>query len=411
LSASAPPSLSPAAHGSTILWPGHCGHGPGVWSFVAHVLRGTRRVAVVADPCVWPLAAAQLEQAAARAGCRIAAVHDGVRPNPGLADVRAAAGAIRAGACDALVAVGGGSAIDTAKVAYATVFGGHGDPVELLAPGNAWMAGLPCPTDPRFLAIPTTAGTGSENSTAALVKDEQGRKLMFRSARSRPGAVALVPELTLGLPRHATAAGGFDAVLHAMGALVNTCEAPVGEALAAAALARALHAYPRVLAAPDDLEARAAMLMASYLAGIAIGMKRVDAVHGLCTPLEDRVDLAHAEVLAAILDPIAEYTMETAQGHYARAARLGGLAGPADGDAEAARRLLEAVRGMRSLGGLPERLPPVALEDADALALADRALQSPSTRLNPRPLDRDATARLYLAIAARSRGLHAPTLP
>ncbi|MDH2239388.1 iron-containing alcohol dehydrogenase [Pigmentiphaga sp. GD03639] len=386
-----------------VLWPGHCGHGQAAWPFAAQVLRRARRVAVIADPRVWPLASPALQRAADRAGCRIAAVYDGVRPNPSLDEVRAAAAAIRADRCDALVAIGGGSAIDTAKVAYATVFGGQADPADLLAPGNAWMAGAPQADDPLFLAVPTTAGTGSESSTAALVKDEHGRKLMFRSARSRPGAVVLAPELTLGLPRAATAAGGFDALLHAMGALVNDCDAPVGAALAAESLVRALHAYPRVLATPDDADARAAMLMASYLAGVAIGMKRVDAVHGLCTPLEGRVDMAHAEVLAAIFDPIADHTARKAAASYARAARRCGLAGPDEDDAQAAGRLLDAIRRMRALGGLPDRPPPLALTRDDALALADQALLSPSTRLNPRALDRDDIAGLYLDIAARSQ--------
>ncbi|GEM_PF-497353 len=403
-SPSPPPADSPE---SSIWWPGHCGRGPGVHAFIARVLQGTQRIAVIADRHVQGQAVALLGQAAKQAGSRIVVVHEGIPSNPGLADVRSAAARIRAASCDALIAVGGGSVIDVAKVAYACVFGTHDDPLAWLDPNDAWSAAPPSASDPVFLAIPTTAGTGSESSTAALIKDEAGRKLVFRSLRSRPGAVALVPELTLGLPPAVTAASGFDALLHAFGALVNECDAPVAEALAAAALARALDAYPRVLAEPDDLRAREDMLMASYLAGVAIGMKRVDAVHGLCTPLEDRVALSHGQVLAAIFDPIAEFSVATAHRRYARAARLGGLAGPEEDDGAAARKLLDAVRRMRSLGGLPDRLPALELDTPQALELADRALRSPSTRLNPRPLDRDAIAGLYLDIAARSRSPHA----
>lgn len=398
-----PPRQAPEAfaeQAEPTYWPGASLCGSGALAFASRMLRGrASRLAVITDAQVWPFVSQAIRAAIDDAGCALALLFDAVQPNPCLADVREAARLARARDCDGFVAVGGGSVIDTAKVVYASVASGLAPDALLLAAGQAWMASDPAAHDPVFVALPTTAGTGSESSTAALIKDDQGRKLMFRSRRSRPAAVALVPEFTLSLPRHATATGGFDAVLHALGAFVNTCPSPAGEALAAGALARALAAYPAVLERPGDLAARAEMQIASHLAGVAIGLKRVDAVHGLCTPLEGCVDAAHAEVLAGVFDAVARFTVQAAAAPYARAARLCGLATQGDGDAQAAERMIEEIGRLRRLGGLPDRLPPLALDHPHALALADQALQSPSTRFNPRPLSRDQIAQLYLRLA------------
>jgi len=155
-------------------------------------------------------------------------------------------------------------------------------------------------------------GSGNESTTAALIKDATHRKLLLRSRVCRPQWVALDAELTLSVSPQVTACTGFDAVMHALGAAVNRATNPVGEALALRALALGMRALPQVIAEPRSLAARADMLLASYLAGVAMGLRGVDGIHGLCTPLESQVNVPHAHVLAEIgvrstrLDAVAE---------------------------------------------------------------------------------------------------------
>ncbi|WP_404300555.1 iron-containing alcohol dehydrogenase family protein [Alicycliphilus denitrificans] len=385
--------------GGCISWPGVCYWGDdALASAIQAAGPRLRHPLVVTDAAVWRAVGPAVQLSLATAPGLQWHVYDGVSPNPTLAQVRAALDRARAQGCASIVAVGGGSAIDVAKLVFACLAGGLAVE-ELPTPrGQAWLAAAAMPDDPLFLAIPTTAGTGSESSSAALIQGEDGRKRLFRSLRTRPALVALQPQLTLSLPFGPTAQGGFDALLHALGAWVNTDPSPIGKAMALHALRLCLQAYPAVLRTPDSLQARAEMQMGAYMAGVAIGMSKVDAVHGMCTPLEARMHMAHAEVLAPVFSVVARYTVQTHARPYADAARALGMA-HTGGDQRDALALIEAVESLARQGRIATRFADLRLSDQDAGQLAAQALQSASTPLNPRPLMLEEIKSLYLQLA------------
>lgn len=393
------PTFAAPAAGGGIFWPGDSHWGPDALERAVRAAGARlRHPLVITDPVVWRAVGPAVQAALATVPGLSWQVYDGVVPNPTLTQVHEALQMARRLGCASLVAVGGGSAIDVAKVVLAGLAGGLAVE-ELQAPrGRAWLDAPAMPEDALLLAVPTTSGTGSESSSAALIQGNEGRKHLYRSLRTRPAIVALQPSLTLGLPPRPTAHGGFDAVLHALGAWVNTDPSPVGKALALHALRICLPALPAVLRDPDSLQARADMQMGAYLAGVAIGLNKVDAVHGMCTPLEARVHLTHAEVLAPVFGAVARHTVQTHARPYAEAARALGVARSGD-DLHDAQALIEAVEDLARLGGIATRFADLRLSAQDADQLATQALQSASIPLNPRPLAHEDIRSLYLQMA------------
>lgn len=389
--------VAPAA--GCIAWPGACHWGDGALGrAIASAGSRLRHALVVTDADVWRAVGPAVQHALQQAPGLQWHLYDGGSPNPSLVQVREALRLAQGNACTSVIAVGGGSAIDTAKLVFASLASGLEVDDFAAAPGQAWLAAAALPEDPLFLAVPTTAGTGSESSSAALIQDDTGRKRLYRSLRTRPAIVALDPQLTLSLPARATAQGGFDALLHALGAWVNTDPSPVGKAMAMHALRLCLRAYPLMLDTPDSLPARAEMQMGAYLAGVAIGMSKVDAVHAMCTPLEARVHMAHAEVLAPVFSVVARHTVQTHPCAYAEAARMLGVA-HADDDISAALALIEAIEALARRAGIAARFADLRLTPEDAGQLAAQALQSASLPLNPRALAPEEIKSLYLQMA------------
>lgn len=374
-------------------WPGHAVFGAGcaqqlpAWVAAQRIERplvlsdaGLVRAGIVA-PLLDGLRAAEASPA----------LFDRVDANPTLDNVLQARACWDAAACDGLVAIGGGSVIDVGKVLVAGLCADV--PLEeVLIEGDRALSR----SAPPFAALPTTAGTGSESTTAALVKDGAGRKHVLRSRRSRPQWLALDPQLTLSVPASVTASTGFDTVMHALGAATNRATNPVGQALALQALALSMLALPAVLAEPGSLKARTDMLLASYLAGVAMSLRGVDGIHGLCTPLEALVDAPHAHVLAVTCVPSMRFTLPAATSRYAQAALACGLAGA---DEEAlAHALIDAIDRLRRQAGLPGTLAELQLR-ADQLGPAiDAAVHNASLRLNARQPTRDEIAALYRAM-------------
>lgn len=374
-------------------WPGHAVFGAGcarqLPGWVAE--QGVRRPLVLSDAGLVKAGIVAPLLDALRAAGLAPVPFDGVAANPTLENVHQARACWDEQRCDGLVAIGGGSVIDVGKVLIAGLCADA--PMEqVLREGDRLLSR----DAPPFAALPTTAGTGSESTTAALIKDDQGRKHVLRSRRSRPRWVALDPRLTLSVPAAVTASTGFDTVMHALGAATNRATNPVGEALALQALALSMRALPAVLAEPASLAARSDMLLASYLAGVAMSLRGVDGIHGLCTPLEGLVDVPHAHVLAVTCVPLMRFTLPAAKARYAQAARACGLGG-ADDDA-LSDALIQAIDTLRHEAGLPRTLAQLGLR-ADQLGPAvDAAMHNASLRLNARQPARDEIAALYLAM-------------
>lgn len=252
-------------------------------------------------------------------GARLVGVVDDVKPNPDVLDIDRQADAIHGLSPDAIVGLGGGSSIDTAKAL-----------ARLLAqPSGATLAahfrdGAPLAPVPALpvVAIPTTAGTGAEVTPFGTVWDfERAKKYSVTGDDLYPAATILDPELTLGLPPDVTISSGLDAISHALESTWNRNATPVTLGLATKSLQLSIPALPRLKSDPGDLEARRAMMEASLLAGLAISQTRTALAHSISYPLTARFDLPHGIACSFTLPALLRFNAEADDGRLADLAR------------------------------------------------------------------------------------------
>ncbi|MCF1443324.1 iron-containing alcohol dehydrogenase [Ralstonia pseudosolanacearum] len=354
---------------------------------------GIRRPLVVTDRGV---AAAGLAQHAIDAtGGLPVTVFDETPSNPTEAMVRKATAQYRDAGCDGLIAIGGGSSIDLAKgiaiaathpgplTAYATIEGGSGKITDAAAP---------------LIAIPTTAGTGSEVARGAILILEDGRKLGFHSWHLLPKSALCDPALTLGLPPLLTAATGMDAIAHCIETFLAPAFNPPADGIALDGLERAWAHIERATRDGADREARLNMMSASMQGAMAF-QKGLGCVHSLSHPLggvkvDGKTGLHHGTLNAVVLPAVLRFnaTAESVvrEHRYARMRRAMNL--PADAD------LAQAVHDMTARLGLPTGLRQMGVPD-DALEHVVRgALLDHCHKTNPR----EATADDYRRMLAES---------
>ena len=258
-------------------------------------------------------------------GERLVGVVDDVKPNPDLVDIDRQAEGIRSLQPDAVVGLGGGSSIDTAKALARLLAQPPGVTLaqhfrDGLALGSA--AALP------VVAIPTTAGTGAEVTPFGTVWDfERAKKYSVAGDDIYPAATILDPQLTLGLPQDVTISSGLDAISHAFESTWNRNANPVTLALAMKSLQLSLPALPRLKDDPDDLQARRAMMEASLLAGLAISQTRTALAHSISYPLTARFDLPHGIACSFTLPALLRFNAEADDGRLAELARALGFEG------------------------------------------------------------------------------------
>jgi len=228
-------------------------------------------------------------------------VFDQVTPEPEVEIVEICTRAFIAGQHDSVIAIGGGSAMDIAKCV--AVYARYEGPLEGLF-GENKIARREVP----LIAMPTTAGTGSEVTNIAILSDKaQQMKKGIVSDCLLPDVAIVAPELTLSCPRSVTAASGVDALVHAVEAYLSNFATPITDALAVKAMNLIVHALPKAFANPNHLQAREDMATGSLLAGLAFGNAGVGAVHALAYPLGGRYHLAHGVTNALLLPFVMEW--------------------------------------------------------------------------------------------------------
>jgi len=325
---------------------------------------GHRRVLVVTDAGLVRIGLVERVTGALTAAGVRWSVYSGVEPDPTFAQVEAGLEQLRREQCDAVLAFGGGSAMDAAKVIAA---GATADrPIEKLE-GMLKLRRAPLP----LYAIPTTAGTGSEVTLAAVVSDtESHTKKFFVDPKLLPRMAALDPTLMTGLPPAITAATGMDALTHAVESWLSRASTPQTEAWARAAIRLIFENLPTACREGSDLGARRAMAMASYYAGLAFTRTSVGYVHAIAHSLGARYGTPHGLANAIALPHVLEFSKEAASDRLARMAEVVGLAGR--DDAEKAEAFIAAVRKLEVTVGIPSTLE--ALAPADIPAIARQAL-------------------------------------
>ena len=310
-----------------------------------------------------------------------------IKANPTGENVDAGVAACRAGRHDGIIAFGGGSALDAAK-AVALMVGQDRPLWDFEDVGDNWTRVRPEGMLP-VIAVPTTAGTGSEVGRASVITDsaEHRKKIIFHP-RMLPAEVLLDPELTVGLPAPITAATGMDALSHNLEALCSPFWHPMAEGIAVEGIRLVRDYLPRAFADGGDLEARMQMLVASSMGATAF-QKGLGGMHALAHPLGALYD-AHHGLLNAILMPyVLKANREAIEERLARAADYLGLEnGGFDG-------FLQWVLELRSGLEIPHGLADIDIDDREAERIGEMAVADPSAGGNPIPFDAEAYSRIF----------------
>ncbi len=354
---------------------------------------GMKKPLVVTDPGV--RAAGVLDMALAALGDLPHAVFDQTPSNPTEAGVRAALAIYRAQGCDGLIAVGGGSSIDLAK--GLAILATHQGPVDGALKTYATIEGgsLKIPeTVPPLIAVPTTAGTGSEVARGAIVIVDDGRKLGFHSWHLMPKAAILDPELTLGLPAWLTAATGMDAIAHCLETFMAPAVNPPADGIALDGLARGWAHIERATKDGSDRGARWAMVSASMQGAMAF-QKGLGCVHSLSHSLGGvNPKLHHGTLNAMFLPAVVLFnapaaSIQTEQ----RLQRMAHAIGIGSCDAKGT-ELAEAIRALNARLGLPSGLRAMGVTEDLFERVIDGAMADHCHKTNPRIATRDDYAAM-----------------
>jgi len=276
------------------------------------------------------------------------ACYEGVQPNPTTRTIDDGAAEARRFGAAAVVAVGGGSALDAAK-GIAIVAANSGVARDFDYTAEPPFPGLP------IVAVPTTAGTGAETNGFGVIEDVAGRcKVYIGHASVRPRFAILDPELTVGLPAPATAATGMDALVHGIESLASKGANPVSVGYATQAIRLVSSSLATAVSDGSDLEARARMIMGSHLAGLALSLSGLGLVHGIAHSVTNHTGAVHGLALTAVLDRVMRRSADIATNPYRLVAQAMGLATSADPEHDAA----GAIRAVRDLAeDVKARLP------------------------------------------------------
>lgn len=325
---------------------------------------GHRKILFVTDVVVTRLKLAQPMIAALEAAGSSVAVFDEVLPDAPLPVIEAGIARFEAEGCDAIVAFGGGSVMDAAKViGLAAANGRH--PRSLVGYFRALRSPVP------LYAVPTTAGTGSEVTVAAVISDpEAHRKLVVADTRIVPRMAALDPKLTTGLPREITAATGMDALTHAVEAYIGLWGTPTTERLALSATDMIFEHLPRACEQGDDLAAREKMALAATYAGLAFTRANVGYVHAIAHQLGGLYHTPHGLANAIVLPHVLRALLPEAAAKLAELAERAGVGSAEDEPLERAQAFIAAVEALNARVGIPSTLAALRAADIPALARA-----------------------------------------
>ena len=320
------------------------------------------------------------------------AVFGNVRPNPLDEDVEKALDAYRSNDCDGVIGLGGGSSLDTAKVLRVLVANeGPLTRYDIQAGGNKQIKG----PLPPMIAIPTTAGTGSEVGRCSVIIDPaKGRKILVCHPLMMPAVAILDPELTVGLPPMLTAATGMDAFTHCLESLTAPVFHPMCDAIAEKGIELVAQYLEQAVKHPHDIEARGYMMMAAMMGAVAF-QKDLGAAHSLSHALSAVCGLQHGLANAICLVPVMRFNREVAAPHYARVARCFGINTFDMSDLDATDKATEAVADLERRIEIPGSLAEVGVKEEQFPELTVKAFADPCHQTNPRPCTRENLLMLY----------------
>ena len=373
------------------------------WSYPTLVKFGAGRISELADHCrtagiarplfvtdrglaTLPITARALD--VLEAGGLGRAMFSGVDANPTDTNMEEGLTAYRAGGHDGVVAFGGGSALDLAKMIALMI--DQPVPVWDLEDVGDWYLRANAATIAPIVAVPTTAGTGSEVGRAGILTNSatHTKKVIFHP-KLLPTVTICDPELTVGMPKFITAGTGMDALAHCFEAYSSNYFHPMSQGIALEGMRLVNEYLPRAYATPDDLEARGQMMAAAAMGAVAF-QKGLGAIHALSHPIGAVYNTHHGTTNAVVMPMVMDFNREVIAEKIGRAADYLGIKGGFDG-------FRDRVMELRTMFAIPQGLAAMGVKEADLDRLTAMALEDPTAGGNPKEMTAANTKALFEA--------------
>ncbi|MBI1218438.1 MAG: iron-containing alcohol dehydrogenase [Rhodobacteraceae bacterium] len=362
--------------------------GPGRIQELAHLCRqaGLTKPLLVTDKALAALPITRQALDLMEAGGLGRAVFSEVDPNPNEGNMAAGIAVYNAGGHDGVVCFGGGSALDLGKMIALM----HAQTVSVwdLEDVGDWWKRADADKIAPIVAVPTTAGTGSEVGRAGVLTNSvtHKKKIIFHP-KLMPAITICDPELTVGMPKFITAGTGMDALAHCLEAYCSPFYHPMSQGIALEGMRLVFENLPRAYAVPDDLEARANMMSAAAMGAVAF-QKGLGAIHSLSHPIGAVYGTHHGTTNAVVMPMVLEFNREAIEDRIVRAAAYLGIDGGFDG-------FHAEVMELRAKLNIPANLSAMGVEYARLDELTEMALEDPSCGGNPVPMTRGNTRALF----------------
>lgn len=314
-----------------------------------------------------------------------------LKPNPTVKNVQAGVEAFLRSGADAIVAVGGGSAMDTAKaVGIIAANPAFGDVVSLEGAAPTVTRSVP------VFALPTTAGTAAEVTINYVITDEENtKKMVCVDPKDIPAVAVIDAELMAAMPKGLTAATGMDALTHAIEGYVTKGAWTLTDMFELKAVELIARWLPAAVENGADTEAREGMAVAQYIAGMGFSNVGLGLVHGMAHPLGAFYDIPHGVANALLLPYVMQYNMESSPAKFGDVARAMGVDTAGMDTRQAAQAAVDAVRALAVRVGIPQRLSSLGVREEDLPRLAASALADVCTPGNPRDTNAEEILALY----------------
>ena len=321
-------------------------------------------------------------------------IFDDVKPNPTVSNVKAGIEACKRAGADFIVAIGGGSSMDTAKGIGIVVNNPEfGDIVSLEGVANTKKKSLP------IIALPTTAGTAAETTINYVIIDESRQaKMVCVDPNDIPCVAIIDAELMYSLPRSLTAATGMDAMTHAIEGLITKAAWELSDMFEIKAIEMIYKYLPLAVDEPKNPKGRDGMAVAQYVAGMAFSNVGLGVDHGMAHPLSALFDVPHGVACAMLLPTVMRFNMPAAKEKYVDIAKACGVFEAGMTTDQAAEAACKAIEDLSARVGTNKRLTELGITEKDIDALADQAIRDVCTPGNPREVSRDDIVALYRSI-------------
>ena len=318
-------------------------------------------------------------------------IFDEVKPNPTVKNVKAGIAAFQAAGADFMIAIGGGSSMDTSKAIGIIINNPEfSDVVSLEGVANTKKKSVP------VIALPTTAGTAAEVTINYVITDEENvKKMVCVDPNDIPTLAIIDPELMLSMPRGLTASTGMGALTHAIEGLITLGAWEMSDMFETKAIEMIAKWLPKAVENPSDIEARDGMATAQYIAGMAFSNVGLGLVHGMAHPLGAYYDIPHGVANALLLPFVMEYNKEAAKAKYRTIAEAMGVDTSSMSDDEAADAAVKAVKDLAIRVRIPQHLSEIGVPESGLPTLAQAAFNDVCTPGNPRQTNVEEILAIY----------------